>query len=59
MELDVIFEWLSWPFHRSLINPPSLTQTVVAVVEDEVSVISVFSTADIKALSSVVLEVLS
>jgi hypothetical protein len=40
-----------------LVEPPSLVGTIVAVPEDDVSVMSVGVSMDIKALSSVVLEV--
>jgi len=59
LELDSIFQWLSWPALVSLVNPPGLVETVVAVVEDDVSVVSVAVSMDIEALSSVVLEVSS
>lgn len=59
LELDIISEWLSWPGLGSLIDEPSLVETIVAVVEDHVSVVSLAVSMDIEALSSVVLKVSS
>ena len=57
LESNSVTEWLSSVLGTSLIEEPSLVETVVAVPEDDVSVVSVGSTMDIKALSSVVLDV--
>jgi len=43
----------------NLVDPPGLVQSVVAVPEDDVSVVSVTLSVNIKALSSIVLDVSS
>jgi hypothetical protein len=58
LESSSVLEWLSWPLNGSLIDPPSLVETIVAFVEDGVHVVGVSVSIDIKAESSVVLDVL-
>lgn len=57
MELNIISEWLLLEEGQSLVNPPSLVLSVVAVPEGDMLVVMVLTTVDIKALSSVVLDV--
>ena len=57
MESDVVGDWWSVVDGTDLVKPPSLVSTIVAVPEDDMSVVGVGSTVDIEALSSVVLEV--
>lgn len=52
MEFLVITNWLSWPADSSLINVPGLVQSVVAVVVDNMSVVMIVTSVNIKALSS-------
>lgn len=60
LELDVVTEWVWWEldglWHLS-VNNPSLVSSVMAVPEDNVSVVTVSSSVNIKALASVVLDV--
>jgi len=57
LESDAVSPWLSWVLDTSLINVPGLVLTVVAVPEDNVSVVSVRSTMDIETFLSVVSDV--
>jgi len=57
LELSSISEWLSSQGLTGLIEDPSLVGTVVAVVEDNVSVVSVRLSVDIEALVTVVSDV--
>ena len=59
LESNVVSEWLSSVDSKALVDVPGLVKTIVAVVEDNVSVLRVRVSMDIKALSSVVLEVSS
>ena len=59
LESDSISKWLGSVETSSLVDEPGLVKTVMAVPEDDVSVVSVGSTMDIEALSSVVLDVSS
>jgi len=58
-ELNVVTQWLSWPFEGGLVNVPSLVETVVAVPEDNVSVVVVVSTVNVQTFSTVVSNVSS
>ena len=57
LEFHSVTEWLVAVLWSSLVKEPSLVSTVVAVPEDDVSMVGVGSTVDIEALSSVVLDV--
>lgn len=57
LELDSIVQWLSWIGNGSLVNPPTLVGTIVAVPEDNMPVVSVRSTMNIKAFTAVVSDV--
>lgn len=57
LESDAISPWLSWVRDALLINVPGLVESIVAVVEDHVSLVGVGSTMHIEALSSEVLNV--
>ena len=59
LESASVLEWLSWPGLGSLVDPPGLVHTVMAVVEDNVSVVSVAVSVNVEALSAIVLEVSS
>lgn len=50
---------MSWILESLLVGNPSLVQAVVAIVEDDVSVVSVGTTVDVKALLTEVPDVLS
>jgi len=50
---------LSWESEGSLVNVPGLVEAVVAVPEDDVSVVVVVSTMNIEALTSIVSDVSS
>ena len=58
-EFDSITKWLSWPLEGGLVNVPGLVETVVAVPEDDVSVMSIVSTMNIEAFTSIVSDVSS
>lgn len=57
MEFDSATEWLVSSGLTSLIEDPSLVLTVMAVVEDNVSVVSVALSVNVQALVSVVSKV--
>jgi hypothetical protein len=59
LEFDSITEWLSSVEWSSLVNEPCLIQTIVAVVEDNVSLVGVRLSVNIKTFSSIVLDVSS
>ena len=54
-----ILQWLRWPLLGSLVDPPGLVETVVAVPEDNVSVVGVAVSVNIQALLTVVSDVSS
>jgi hypothetical protein len=58
-ESNVVTEWLFWIAHTLLINEPGLVETVMAVPVDDVSIVFVLTTMDIKALLTVVSDVSS
>ena len=49
LESQTVFEWVSWEVWPLLVNVPGLVKTVVAVEEDNVHVVNVSATWDIKA----------
>ena len=51
LESDTILEWVSWEVWLLLVNVPGLVETVVAVPEDHVHVVSVFGSWNIEASS--------
>jgi len=57
LESDTVTEWLFWVLDASLINEPGLVLTVMAVPEDNMSVVSVRSTMNVKTFLSVVSDV--
>jgi hypothetical protein len=57
LEFDSISEWLVSESLSSLVEDPSLVLSVVAVPEDDVSVVGVRSTMNIQALLTIVSEV--
>lgn len=59
MELNSVGKWVSWVLSGSGVNVPGLVQSVVAVVEDGVSVVVIVSSMYIEALSSQVSDVSS
>ena len=59
LESDSVVEWLSSPVDVLLIDVPALVETVVAVPEDNMSVVSVGSTVNIEAFATVVSDVSS
>lgn len=59
LELDSGSQWLLWILNGFLVNPPSLVGTVMALVPDQVSVMVVMTTMDIKASISNISQVLS
>lgn len=59
LELDSIVKWESWVGLGFLLNGPSLVDSVVALVPDDVSHVGVGSTVDIKALVGVVSDISS
>lgn len=59
LELDTISQWISWNVHWSSIKVPSLVSTVMASPVDNPSVVVVFATMDIKAVSCWISEVSS
>lgn len=58
LESSGILEWVSWHIDCLWIEPPSLVSSVVAFVPDNVSVLSVRVSSNIKALSAIVSDVL-
>jgi len=59
LELDSIVKWESWVCLGVLLNGPSLVDSVVALVPDDVSHVGVGSTVDIEALVDIVSDVSS
>lgn len=59
LELNSISEWLSSEKFSSLVNVPGLTEIIVAVVEDNMSPVSVHVSMYLHTFSSVVLNVSS
>lgn len=59
LELDFIGEWLSSILSTVLVNEPPLVQTIMAVVEDDVSHVSVTTRLNIEASASVVSDISS
>jgi len=59
LEFNSITEWLSSVEWSSLVDVPGLVQTIVAVVEDNMSVVSVGFSMNIKTFLSVVSDVSS
>ena len=59
LESDSVVEWESWVLLGLGVDGPSLVQTIVALVPDNVSVVGVLSSVDVKALVCVVSHVLS
>jgi len=59
LESNFIVQWLSWPLLGSLVNPPGLVETVVAVVIDNPSLISVGFSVNIETFLCVVSDVSS
>jgi hypothetical protein len=59
LELNSISEWLSSVEWSSLVNVPGLTEIIVAVVEDNMSPVSVNVSMYLHTFSSVVLDVSS
>lgn len=54
LELDSVSVWLSWVSDSISVKEPSLVLSIVAVPEDDMSLVGVSSTVNIKALLSVV-----
>jgi len=59
LESHLVTKWLFWVGESSLVNVPSLVETVVAVPEDNVSVVVVVSTVNVQTFSTVVSNVSS
>ena len=59
LELNSIVVWLSSEECSSLVDVPGLTEMIVAVVEDNMSPVSVNVSGNLQAFSSVVLDVSS
>ena len=59
LELSAIWKWLSSPVDVLLVDVPALVVAVVAVPEDNMSVVTVVSTMNIEALATVVSDVSS
>jgi len=57
LESSAIWKWLSWVDHSSSVESPALVSTIVAVPEDDVSVVNITFSMDIEALSTVVSDV--
>lgn len=41
LELDSIFQWVSWEVNSSFVKEPSLVGSIVAVLEDNDSIFSI------------------
>ena len=59
LESDSVVEWESWVLLGLGLNGPTLVESIVALVPDNVSVVDVLSGVNIKALVAVVSHVLS
>jgi len=59
LELSAIWKWLSSPDDSNLIDVPGLVNTIMAVPEDNMSVVSVRSTVNVKTFLSIVSDVSS
>jgi len=59
LESHFVGKWLSWVSESSLVNVPSLVEAVVAVPEDNMSIVVVVSAVNVEALSTVVSNVSS
>jgi hypothetical protein len=59
LEFNTVLERLSWVSGALLVNEPCLVKTVMAVMPNEVHVLSVGSTPHIEALASVVSDISS
>lgn len=59
LELNSIVEWLSSVECSSLVDVPGLTEMIVAVVEDNMSPVSVNVSVNLQTFSSIVLDVSS
>jgi hypothetical protein len=59
LELLAVFEWVLFVVDALLINPPALVSSIVAIPEDSVSHVIVFAVMNIKAVTTVVSEVLA
>jgi len=57
LESSAIWNWLSWVSNSCSVKNPTLVGSVMAVPEDDVSVVMVVSTMNIEALSTVVSDV--
>ena len=51
LEFDTVSQWVTWEVWLLLVDVPLLVSSVVAVVEDNVHVVSVLRSVDIKASS--------
>jgi len=59
LEVLSVSQWVSWEVDISLVNVPGLVETIVAMVEDNLSVVGVVSTLNIKAVTTAVSQVSS
>jgi hypothetical protein len=59
LEQDAVLSWVRVVLDSLSVNVPGLVESVMAVVEDSVSVVSVGFTMDIEALASIVADVSS
>ena len=59
LESSSIWKWLSSPVDVGLIDEPGLVETIVAVVEDNMSVVGVGASVNVQALLTQVSDVSS